>query len=221
VTGAARLEPRVLAARNVERVWYAAYGSNMNRARFEFYLTGGKPPNGARSYPGCRDTSPPRTSLPIMLPGQSYFALESLAWTGGMAFYDHFVPGPTAARAYSVSLGQLSDIAAQEMYRRTAAAELDLTLVLRFGHATFGDGRYETLVYAGELEGWPVLTFTAPWHIRDVEVTRPSAHYLKLIADGLAEAHGWTADEIAEYLAQKPGARGQWGAEEIRRLVQE
>ena len=39
------------------RVWYAAYGSNTDAARFGCYLRGGCPEGGARSYPGCRDTS--------------------------------------------------------------------------------------------------------------------------------------------------------------------
>ncbi len=28
----------------MEQVWYAAYGSNLSRERFGFYLSGGQPP---------------------------------------------------------------------------------------------------------------------------------------------------------------------------------
>ena len=38
-------------------LWYAAYGSNLARDRFETYLSGGRPDGAARHYPGARDPS--------------------------------------------------------------------------------------------------------------------------------------------------------------------
>lgn len=98
-------------------VWYVAYGSNMHAARLAWYIGGGCPPGGRRTYPGCRDPRPPSRSVPVSLPGGIYFAGESRAWTGGMAFYDPQLPGVAAARAYLVTVEQFTDIAAQEMYR--------------------------------------------------------------------------------------------------------
>lgn len=46
-------------------VWYAAYGSNLAAVRLRCYLAGGRPPGGARTYPGARDPSPPRRDIPI------------------------------------------------------------------------------------------------------------------------------------------------------------
>lgn len=209
-------------ARDVDRVWYAAYGSNMSRARFGFYLTGGRPPGCARSYPGCRDAVGPEASVPVMMAGQVYFALESAAWTGGMAFYDPAAAGLAAGRAYLMSPGQFSDVAAQEMHRLPEAgggADVDLAEVLATGRAALGSGRYETLVYVGDIDGRPVLTFTAPWGVGDVETSRPSERYLMLLAAGLAESHGWLPSAVAEYLADLPGARGAWGAADILRLL--
>lgn len=202
----------------MDRVWYAAYGSNMNRARFEFYLAGGRPPGSARSYPGCRDGALPGASVPVLMAGQVYFALESAAWTGGMAFYDPGAAGVAAGRAYLMSLGQFSDVAAQEMHR-VPTADLDLAQVLSTGRAALGSGRYETLVYVGDIEEFPVLTFTAPWAVGDVEASRPSERYLMMLAAGLAESHGWLPSAVAEYLADLPGARGAWGASEILQLL--
>lgn len=34
-------------------LWYVAYGSNLFRARFACYLSGGRPAGGARHYTGC------------------------------------------------------------------------------------------------------------------------------------------------------------------------
>ncbi len=47
----------------------ATYGSNMSGARLAAYLTGGVPPGGSRADPGARDSSPPRRSVPVDLPG--------------------------------------------------------------------------------------------------------------------------------------------------------
>src|SRR4051794_35717515 len=97
-------------------VWYVSYGSNMSRGRLACYLQGGRPPGAAITYPGARDTSPPLAEMGIELPGSIYFAGVSKVWGGGgMAFYDHSVPGPTPAKAYLITAEQFADVADQEM----------------------------------------------------------------------------------------------------------
>ncbi|MFG2528788.1 histone deacetylase [Streptomyces sp. NPDC048516] len=203
----------------VHRLWYAAYGSNMHAERLACYLAGGQPPGGLRTYPGCRDPRPPARTSPVMLPGLLYFATESQVWTGGRAFYD---PGPGGAelpaQGYLLTLSQFSDIAAQEMYREPGR-DLDLTAVLTRGRARTGPGRYETLVCAGLLDGYPVLTFTSPWSSQDIAMNPPSAAYLRHIAAGIVASHGWSARRAAEYLAGCPGAEGHWTAAEIAALL--
>lgn len=199
-------------------VWYAAYGSNMHFDRLNYYLAGGRPPGGSRTYPGCRDQRPPRKMIPVVLAGQIYFALESLAWTGGMAFYDPLDPGETPGRAYLVSGSQFADVVAQEMHQ-SPGGDLDLTEVIRSGRAVLGEGRYETLVCPGLLDGYPVLTFTAPWRSSEAVLNRPSAAYLRNLGSGLRESHGWNADRAAEYLAGRPGALGNWKSAAIAALL--
>lgn len=199
-------------------VWYAAYGSNMHAARLAYYLNGGTPPGGARTYPGCRDPREPGHAYPVMLPGRLYFAFESRAWTGGMAFYDPDAPGETAARAYLLDVSQFCDIAAQEMYRETGT-DLDLGRVLADGRARLGPGRYETLVCPGLLDGRPVLTFTAPWGIDEAEWNVPAPRYLRYLASGLAEGHGWDKPRIARYLAECPGLLGRMSAGDVATVI--
>src|SRR3954447_5491666 len=101
----------------MSQVWYVSYGSNMSSTRLACYISGGRPEGGRRVNPGARDRRLPARSIPVDLPGTLYFAGESTQWGGGVAFYDHETPGYTAARGYLITAEQLSDIAAQEMYR--------------------------------------------------------------------------------------------------------
>ncbi|KDN21552.1 hypothetical protein [Amycolatopsis rifamycinica] len=199
-------------------VWYASYGSNMYAARLRCYLEGGTPLGARRSYAGCRDRDPARRVVASEFPGGVYFATESPVWRGGRAFFDPELPGRAAMRSYLVTAGQFSDIAAQEMYR-DPGPDLDLSTVLRTGRDQLGPGRYETLLHLGDLDGYPVLTFTAPWPAAEVEKNPPSAAYLAMIVGGLREAHGWPVPKIAEYLSQLPGAQRHWSAQAIAELA--
>ncbi|MER5353694.1 histone deacetylase [Kitasatospora sp. NPDC002551] len=190
-------------------IWYAAYGSNMHAERLACYLRGGRLPGGALDHPGCRDTRPPQRSVPVRLAGLLYFALESRNWGGGVAFYDPRRPGTVPARAYLLTVGQFSDIAAQEM-GGAPVGDLDLTTVLRTGRDPQGPGWYQTLVCPGTLEGAPVLTLTAPWALAEARLNAPRARYLRTIAAGLADAHGWSPRRAAAYLSTRPGAAGHW-----------
>ncbi|MEU8621119.1 histone deacetylase [Streptomyces sp. NPDC048623] len=187
-------------------VWYAAYGSNMHRARLVRYLD------------GCRDRAAPRASRAVELDGVLYFATESAVWGGGRGFYDPDAAGRAFARAHLISGGQFSDIAALEMYGEPGA-DLDLAEVVARGRVAFGPGRYETVVCAGELDGRPLLTLTAPWALAEVELRPPSEAYLRHLAAGLRESGAWTDQEIARYLAGRPGAAGTWTPPDVLALL--
>ncbi|MFJ4597978.1 histone deacetylase [Kitasatospora sp. NPDC088861] len=195
-------------------VWYAAYGSNLHAARLACYLRGGRPDGGARTYPGCRDRRPPRRDVATVLPGTLYFARESAVWGGGSGYYDPDAPGELPCRIYLVTASQFSDIAAQEMHR-SPGADLDLTRALAHGRDQRGPGRYETLVHAGALDGHPLLTFTASEGLAGAALNPPSAPYLRTLAAGLAESHGWSTRRCADYLASRPGAAGHWNAADV------
>lgn len=199
-------------------MWYAAYGSNLHRSRLACYLEGGTPVGGAIDLPGCRDHAAPRGSLPLILPGLLYFATESVTWTGGRAFYTPDAPGETAANAYLLTVGQFSDIVAQEMYR-APGTDLDLTEVIDTGRTALGPGRYETLVRTGAVDGHPVVTCTAPWRHTEISGNPPAPAYLRHLAAGLAESHGWPLPHIAAYLAGRPGADLRWTTESVTAVI--
>ncbi|MER7754447.1 histone deacetylase [Kitasatospora sp. NPDC097643] len=195
-------------------VWYVAYGSNLHAARLTCYLSGGRPAGGARTHPGCRDRRPPRRDVPAVLPGALYFAGTSTVWGGGMGFYDPRAADTVPCRAYLLTVGQFSDLAAQEMHR-PPGPDLDLTRVLAEGHDRLGPGRYETLLCAGELDGHPLLVLTAPDGLAAAGLRPPSAAYLRTVAAGLAESHGWDAPRAARYLATRAGAAGHWSPQGV------
>ncbi|MGW8767825.1 histone deacetylase [Streptomyces sp. NPDC055815] len=200
------------------RVWYAAYGANTHAERLRYYLDGGCPPGGGREFPGCRDRRPPERSVPLVLPGRVYFATDSPVWGGGRAFYDPVADGDAWGVAHLLTVGQFSDIAAQEMYREPGG-DLDLAEALVTGRRVLGTGRYETLVCPGVLDGVPVVTFTAPWRMPGEGGLRaPSAPYLRHLAAGLGRAGAWRHAEVAAYLAGCPGAAGHWTAEAVAGL---
>ena len=196
----------------MDRVWYVAYGSNLGEDRFRCYLVGGRPDGGTRTYAGCRDPSDPAGTFSLELPGALVFAGESGVWGGGMAFFDPEGAGSVACRAYLVTpsssrtwrprrCGSSRAGSSPRPWRRCCPTLGELHRM--------GPGRYETVVRVDTRDGIPLLTVTNH-DIQGLALAAPSAAYLRSIATGLREAHGWDDARIASYLAAAPGARGSW-----------
>lgn len=205
----------------MDQVWYVAYGSNLASERFRCYLAGGQPAGGSRVYPGCRDPREPEQVAAVEIPGGLVFSGESAVWGGGRAFYDLDALGVVAGRGYLLTVEQLGDVAAQEMYRepgsalaRDLAAALDEVESVR----VLGPGRYETIARVGELDGVPMFTVTDV-NASELEPSAPSAAYLRWIASGLREAHAWNAAQVADYLAAARGVVGAWERDDLVRIA--
>ena len=67
----------------------------------------------------------------------------------------------------------------------------------------FPDQPYSGILQCGEMEGIPMVTFTAV-PVRN-DYTKPTSAYLAMIARGLQEAHGISLEEAAAYLHPAPG----------------
>ena len=177
------------------RVWYASYGSNLSRHRFDHYLRGGTPDGGRRHYPGCRDRRAPTADRPVTLPYRLRFGGTSRTWGGGMAFVDTAAPGRTLGRAYLISAGQFADVHAQE--NGGDAGATDIAALPPGEPVRAGGGNYPMIVRCDEGQHVPVLTFTAP---TVPSAAAPAGAYLGAIAAGLAEAHRLTVAAIVHYL---------------------
>lgn len=203
-------------------LWYAAYGSNLSRDRFLNYLRGGRAIGAARQHAGARDPSLPLADAPVRVPGGLHFGLTSSTWGGGgVAFYDTEGQGEVLARAYLVTEEQFADVAAQEMHREPGPDEwVDIAAAVRLGRHVNGPGHYETVHRVGEIDGSPVVTFTAD-KPSDIPLNPPGAAYLRMIARGLAEAHGLDPAETADYLVASPGVSDYWTRAQVEALASE
>ena len=199
-------------------IWYAAYGTNLDRARLGCYLEGGTPPGGARATPGARDPRPPRDDRAIQLPGSVYFAWESTTWGGGVAFLAPSEPGTSPGRAYLLTHEQFSDVVAQEMHR-PPGADLDLAVLGGNRSWAFGDGRYETLHVVDTIDEVPVVTFTAP-ATAPLDYRAPTAAYVRVMGRGIRASHGWTASRTAEHLLTCRGIGPDWTASDLAAVIE-
>jgi hypothetical protein len=202
-----------------ERVWYAGYGSNLNRARFMAYIEGGTVAGNDVVYEGCTDTTAPLDDIALELPQSLYFAGWShRAWGGtaaGFITLEARKP-PTLARAYLIAPTQFQEIVRQENAHVASVEgiELDLDQAREHGHTRIlSQGHYSELIYCGERDGYPMLTFTASENRTDFN--RPSPPYLRMIHAGLQESHGLSTDDAVAYLRGKPGIRGRWTAAQL------
>ncbi len=144
-----------------DRVWYAAYGSNLSAERFEYYIKGGDCPFNGRPYKGCRDKTLWTRALVGTVPGAMYFAKNSPNWENkGVAFYAPDCEGETIMRFYQISFGQLKDIQKQE------------------------GGWYSRMAFVSFVEGLPAFTLTSECVQNE---NAPGERYLNLIFDALTK----------------------------------
>lgn len=187
-------------------VWYVSYGSNLSRERFMHYINGGKYKHARSHLPGCTDKTPPRDIRPVTLNHPIYFGGESHTWGGGVAFIDTEAEGSTFARAYLISDKQFWQIVAQESASVAGLGEgltpEDLPTDLS---GIGGAGMYDRFIHLGDMDGYPMLSFTSP--TRHAQPSAPTPEYLLTIGQGIAEAHGLSPERIARYLGSLEGTR--------------
>lgn len=167
------------------------------------YLHGGCPPGATRTYPGARESADPLDDRPVVVPGKVTFAWHSPTWDGGIAFLEADAAGEAPARAYLLTRRQLADVLEQEMWREPGR-DLDVDTLARDRRLVIGPGRYETLAVVGELDGRPVVTFTAP-DVDALGIEAPADAYLAIMARGLRASHRLSDEAVADHLL---GCRG-------------
>ncbi len=195
-------------------VWYAGYGSNLCADRFRCYLEGGTPRGTTRPCRGARDRAQPRGDRPLDIPHRLYFAGNSTTWGGSPCFVDivESPATPTHARAYLITWEQFEDVVAQENGRPTSPLGLAFDDLVAGASIRVGPGRYEHLLCLGRHDGIPVVTFTSPRTMTDVEPGAPSSMYLKVMIAGLRASHALSDDVLVAYIGAAPGCTEELAA---------
>ncbi len=180
-----------------QRVWYLAYGSNLDEARFLRYLQGGE------TEPGARDATPPTESVWASAPFRVGYAKRSQRWGGGVAFATQIptsvAPSHAAiVRAWSITGEQFEDVFAQEN-GLPIGTPLDWLRILR-GPVEHGTGWYRRIlgVDIGPTGNDDVaLTFT--WHEQTAPTT-PNHEYVATIRRGLTAHPDLSVRDIDKYM---------------------
>jgi hypothetical protein len=175
-----------------QRVWYVAYGSNVNEQRFLRYLVGDS------DHVGARDATPPRRSRWTTAALQLRFAGESQRWGGGVCFVD---PDPSATayvRAWDITAEQFEDVFAQEN-RRALGEPFDWPAAMQgttaSGASWYGQILPVDLPFVDDDQ--PALTFT--WTTR-FPLNTPASAYRDTISAGLADHPDLSPAETNAYL---------------------
>jgi len=156
---------------------YAAYGSNLLKERFVYYIKSGN--FEGKYYNGSADKSEPKDLSWMYVPYRLYFAKKSLRWDNkGVAFLSCKKESNSdyhaVVRLWKISETQFEDIHEQE-----------------------GKGWYNKVLILGEKEGLEIKTITGCW---EDEKQKPCKRYLEKIGKGLKETTNWSDTAIEEYL---------------------
>lgn len=201
-------------AEGINEVWYACYGSNIREERFLCYINGGTPSGALRNFTGCSDKSQPRKSRTIRIDHEMYFAKKSPTWNGGGICFlkpKKDISANTLGRTYLINSGQFIDLVKQEL-KFEGDLVIDFEELVKNGNYNcMSDGRYGLLLYLGEIDGAPVVTFTSEIFLEG-EINQPDQEYLLTIIRGLRDIYDIKDPEILDYLRAKKGIKG-WDIE--------
>jgi hypothetical protein len=203
-------------------VWYAVYGSNLLRRRFDCYIQGGNPDGATREYPGCRDKTAPRDARRLVLAHSLYFAERSESWGGAIVFVRRTVSGArTYGRMYLITYGQFNDVVRQENGRDVPGSVVvpSFEAFARADHWEIDGFRlYGGVIKIGARHGHPILSLTAAHE--NHEVGAPSEAYVKTIVSGLEETYPcMRKSKIFDYLARTQGIHDAIPADTLNRWV--
>lgn len=162
----------------MEHLIYAAYGSNLLKERFLFYIKGGD--YAGRHYNASEDKSEPESLGWIYVPHRLFFAKKSSRWDNkGIAFLsckkEENKDNGAVVRLWKISKQQFQDLQNQE------------------------GNWYNKILLLGKNDGLEIKTITGCY---ENEKQQPSDKYLEIIKAGLKETTNWDDKSIKRYLAK-------------------
>ncbi|WP_300433824.1 hypothetical protein [Christiangramia sp.] len=205
----------------IDEIWYACYGSNIREERFMCYINGGTPPGALKNFTGCSDKSKPKKSRTIKIDHEMYFAKESPTWNGGGICFLNPEKDPSAetlGRTYLINKGQFKDLVRQEL-KFEGEIIIDFEELIEKGsYNCMTDGRYGLLLYLGEIENKPVVTFTSEILLNN-EINAPDEAYLTTILKGLCEIYSLDKPQMIEYFRDKKGIKNSKIEDRLQQII--
>jgi hypothetical protein len=204
----------------MDMLWYATYGSKVNRDHFLEYIRGGKSVFNGQTYQGCRNKQDPIRDYALVVNHELYFAKNSDPWGGAMAFVvSQETRSQTLGRAYLITSEQFVDIASQQNGRKPGDPEFVMNYTYSEGvkesyfnrsdpAKPLGQGNqwYARILKLGARESWPVFTVTAEWSGYG-EPNAPGSSYLNVIARGIQQMGKISQHAMVEYFNGKVGIK--------------
>jgi hypothetical protein len=201
--------------------WYASYGSNISKPRFECYITGGRPTGSARKYEGCSDKTLPLSQFVFTTSRELYFAKKSKSWSnGGVGFItsSEIPDNITICKAYLIRVDQFIEIALQESSGLTRK-DFDFQKCYEDGYYEMNcNSWYGLLLSLGLEEDYPIFTFTSCKTLYS-EINKPDEYYLLTISTGLKELN-YKNEYIVSYLESKRGIKEYFNHSDLVSLVE-
>ena len=134
----------------MDMLWYATYGSKINRDHFLEYIRGGKSAFNGQTMAGCRNKQDPIRDYALVIRHELYFARNSVPWGGAVAFVRaEESKVQTLGRAYLITAEQFTDIACQQNGRLHLSAGYGQSILYAAQISTEdGQGGQATIVAA-------------------------------------------------------------------------
>lgn len=179
-----------------DRIWYVAFGSNINKQRFMRYLEGDK------THSGARDATEPAADVFAQARLRLDFAGHS-RWGGGVCFVTEDDSTFSWVRAWDITREQFEDVYAQENGSKATGESLPWDQLLSKQSVTVGSGYYGRIIrldLAMATADQPAMTFT--WS-KPKRLNPPSKSYKQTIEAGLIDNPRLNRADILKYLAAR------------------
>ena len=202
----------------MKMLWYAAYGSAVNRDRFLDFIRGGRSQFDGATYPGCRNGQEPVRDCAIAISREMYFAKMSTGWGGAVAFLRPEISTTrTLGRAYLVTAEQFADVACQLNGHHPGDPDMrfDYDYAARNTEAHFSAADpsrpagpvpkwYGRILRIGARESRPIFAITGEWQGYG-DVNAPGRAYVRCTGDGIRQLGRISDRALAEYFISKAG----------------
>ena len=210
----------------MDKIWYVAYGSNINKDRLLKYIDGGLYNVTKKAHFGSTDTTKPSKIAIGHIDKRVYFAKNSPSWEGqAVAFINHISEPQIRSKCvyYLVSKRQFLDIYLQEngLNPKDASNKGLIDSIRIEDNFMLGSPEqftfYGRMVSLGEKEGIPCYSFTAK---EPFEYNTPGKEYVHVIGQGLKQRFNLNSKQAAFYLMGLDGIKNStWTPNDLKELL--